>query len=166
MKNFINIGNKLASLKYLKEIKEHQYAPFDLRIVNSHITDINKLIGRRLIKKDALYINSETLWEIMQPQGHKGRHHNQHGLTENDVHNALANISEPYCIYMSRYDRCAIVSIALSHFSEKTITIIEINADLTGFKNAGIYKIITMYPKSKIDNILKRTEPNNILYKK
>ena len=165
MKNFINTGNKSASLKYLKEIKEHQYAPFDLRIVNSHITNLNKLVGKRLIKKDALYVGSETLWEIMQKQGQMGRHH-YHGLSEADVYDALSNIADPYCVFFSELKRLAIVSIRLSHYGEKTMTIIEIDADLTGFKNASIYKVVTMYPKSKIDHILNKVEPNKILYKK
>ena len=165
MKNFINIGNKPASLKYLKEIKEHQYAPFDLRIVNSHITDLNKLVGRRLIKKDALYIGSETLWEIMQPQGKRGRHH-YHGLMEEDIYSALANISEPYCIFITEFDRIAVVSISLCHFGEKTVTIIEIDAELVTFEKTKIYKVVTIYPKSKIGNVLKRIEESKILYKK
>lgn len=163
MERKINLQNKQLTIEFLTKIKNKQYSQIDIKLMNSHIKNLNYLVGKNIFKKDAVYVNSSTLWEIMQPQGKSGKHH-YHALTEEDIFNALSNIANPYCVFKSYSDRYAIVSISFSHFNEKTITIIEINADLIGVKNAKVYKIVTIYPKSKIDTILRNLNPKDILF--
>ena len=37
--------------------------------------DLNEKIGFVIFKNNSLYINSHSLWELMQPIGGKGGHH-------------------------------------------------------------------------------------------
>ena len=74
MFKIINLGNQESSLKVLTDIKNKQYVPFDVRITNSHITSLNSVIGKRVFRKDTLYIGYDTLWELMQPIGKKNEY--------------------------------------------------------------------------------------------
>ena len=120
MNNYINLGNKKSCFETLKYIKGHLLVSFDLRIINSHITKLNNLIGKRIFRKDALYINSQTLWEIMQTHGKVGKHH-YHELTEIDVYTALSNITTPYCVFKTKLDRHVIITNVLSHFQKNLL---------------------------------------------
>ena len=161
----INLGNKKLALKFLSEIKNRGQTHFDIKINNSHILNLNKLIGRNVFKKDTLYIGSETLWEIMQPIGGKGKH-NYHGLTEEDVFIALSSIKNPYAVLVSRDNRYSIISIKLSHFSERLKIIVEVGSELKDRINANVNKIVTIYPKDNVDDYIDRLENDSIIFRK
>ena len=148
MNTIINIKQKESALEYLKVIKENDYVPFDIRITNSHITELNKVIGRKVFRKDALYISSRTLWEIMQPIGGKGKH-NYHGLTPLDICNALAAIKKPNEIIASHSGRYLIITLALYMDSVPIAIVIEPNGSLKGAKNSNVIRIVTIYPYSQ-----------------
>ena len=164
MNKIINIGNKESAIKVINQIKEKDYVPFDLKITNSHIMSLNEKIGFVVFRKDSLYINSHSLWELMQPTGGKGRH-NYHELSAEDVFIALVSIKDPYAILESEDNKYRILSIEESHFNEVLLTIVQIEANLIQDSSARINKIVTIYPKDKVENYLKNNE-KCLLYKK
>ena len=163
MKPVINVGNRELSTTIIAQIKENNYVPFDIRITNSHITNLNKLTGRTLFRKDALYINSKTLWEIMQEGVGHGTH-NYHGLSPEDIVLALEELDKPSVVINAKQNRLAIVTVSLSHFNEPLMIVIETGASLRGIINANVYKIVTIYPKSDMENYLKQMNRKDILY--
>ena len=54
----------------------------------------------------------------------------------------------------------------ISSFNEPLMVIIELNSGLIVNKNANINKIVTMYPKSNLDEYLNKLDEKDILYKK
>lgn len=90
--------------------------------------------------------------------------HNHHGLTPEDILDALNNIIKPYCIFKSKQNRISIVLSCLSHFGEPLMAVIEIRADLIKEKNANINKLVTMYPKSDFDKMINTIDSKRLLY--
>ena len=168
MNKIINIGNKESAIKVIKQIKEKDYVPFDLKITNSHIMSLNEKIGFVVFRKDSLYINSHSLWELMQPLGDKGSH-NHHELTEEDIYIALTSIKEPYaildaCDNKNSKTRYSIISIKLSHFKDPFMIVIEVGAELRNVINANINKVVTIYPMSDYDDYVKNYDIKGVLY--
>ena len=113
-----------------------------------------------------MYIDSKTLWEMMQEIGGKGKH-NYHGLNVFDVFNALKSIKNPQCIFEKThkvFPRYSILTSCLSHFNEYVLVVIEVDSLLTK-TNIKSNKIITLYPKTIDDNYLK-SKNIRVLYKK
>ena len=163
MNVIINAGNTESAKAVIAQFKENDYVPFDVEITNSHIMELNNLIGKKIIKKGTLYINSHTLWEIMQEVGDKGKH-NYHGLTVEDIYDALLSIRNPDFVYMAKSSRYAVVSSKLSHFNIPLVLIIEIGAGTTTDINANINKIVTIYPKDNLNGLITKMDPKNVLY--
>ena len=162
MNKIINVGNKESAIKAIKQIKEKDYTPFDLKITNSHIMSLNEKIGFIVFRKDSLYINSHSLWELMQPIGGKGSHH-YHELTGEDIYIALSSIKDPYAVIDEGNNKYTIISVIESHFERPLLVVIEINAPLIINKKAKINKIVTIFAKRKIDNLISKKKT---LYKK
>ena len=122
MFKIINLGKRELAIKAITEIKQNNYVPFDVEIRNSHITELNKIIGKKVFKTNSLYVGSQTLWEIMQEIGGKGKHHH-HGLSSIDVYNALSTIRFSKEINISYDNRYLIVTLATT-FENVNIAII------------------------------------------
>ena len=145
----INIGNYESAIKVLTVIKENDYVPFDIRITNSHLTRLNKVIGFKLFRKDALYVNSRTLWEIMQPLGGKGKHH-YHNLYPDEIFDILLNFNKSNLIIPTHDSRFLVVVISSKCQTKvKYAVIIEPNGTLSGTKGVNVTRIITIYPYNK-----------------
>ena len=144
----INIGDKESCLQTLTQFKENKYVPFHVRITNSNIKELNKVIGRNVFKKDALYINSLSLWEIMQPIGGKGVHH-YHGLTPEDVYNALSRLQYSKEIYTSCEDRYIVITDVAITKDVKLVVILASNALLYKERIDKVVVIITIYPSDR-----------------
>ena len=162
MNKIINIKNKKA-VDEIRRFKEKKFSMIDVKFENVHLREINKLLSFVLFEKNDLYVNSTTLWELMQPMGKTGSH-NYHNLTPEDIHKALNLIVEPFCVFRVKNDRYAIIPVYISSFSEPLMVVIEKEAELINNKNANINKIVTIYPKSKIDNFLSGIDSKDILY--
>lgn len=145
MQNFINLGKEKSAIKNLEQIKNEKKRVQDVRIINSHITRLNKVIGKKVFKKDALYISSETLWEIMQPLGGKGKH-NYHNLSPIDVYNALRTIKDSTEISVSYDNRYVIVTLATIFDEANLVVIVSPNSFINDYPNVEITKIVTIYP--------------------
>ncbi len=164
MINIINIKNNRAE-KQLNILKERKTTKLDIRFSNVHLIRINTLLGFNLFKKNDLFANSETLWEIMQPVGGKGVH-NYHGLTPKEIIDVLNSLTDPYCVYNAKNDRYGIVSLIIGECGEPLIVIIEVGAGTIEDKDANINKLVTMYPKDNIKDLLSRMNKKDILYYK
>ena len=164
MNKTINIKDP-KSINYIAEFKNKKYAPTDIKITNVHLKRLNKIVGFELFKKNDLYIDSMTLYEIMQPLGNKGTH-NYHNLTPEDIFYALGGLDNPKIVYKDRSDRFAIVPIYISSVKELLIVIIEVGARLKNDMNANINKIVTIYPKSKIKEMIDKMDEADILFRK
>ena len=70
MQYIINLGNKKTAVSTLA-LFSLKKMDVEIKITNAHIAEINKILKQKVFKKDALFVNSETLWEIMQPTGKK-----------------------------------------------------------------------------------------------
>ena len=148
MNKIINIKNK-KSIDEIQVFKDKIFVPVDVKFENVHLKEINTLIGSELFSKNDLYINSKTLWELMQPLGNAGSH-NYHELTPEDIYYALNDIAHPECVIKTKNERYAIIPTYISSFSEPLMIIIELSSGLIVNKNANINKIITIYPKSNL----------------
>ena len=144
----LNIGDKESCLKMLIQFKENKYVPFYVRITNSNIRELNNVIGRNVFKKDALYINSLSLWEIMQPIGDKGKHH-YHGLTPEDVYNALSRLQYSKEVYTSCEDRYVVITDVVITKDVKLVVILTPNALLYKERIDNVVVIITIYPSDR-----------------
>ena len=147
MDKILNIGNKKSTLKILKEFKNTEHSPFDVKITNSHITELNKIIGKKIFKKDSLYISSKTLWEIMQPVGGFGRHH-YHGLTPENIYESLSTLHKSKNIIPSYDNRYLVITLAMVYTNIPLVIIIEPNG-IVANKETTVSKIITIYPYNK-----------------
>ncbi len=99
----------------------------------------------------------------MQPIGESGSH-NYHDLSPVDIYSALNNICDPYCVFRVKHERYAIIPVYISSFNEPLMIVIEKGAELINKQNANINKIITIYPKSDVDDYLERLNECDILY--
>lgn len=149
MIKFINLANKKSTIEVLEEYKNSNgNFDVDIKILNSHIRDLNAILNKNVFKKNTLFIHSQTLWEIMQPVGGKGQH-NYHGLSPNNVYDALTTIRFSNDVTLSYGDRYLIITLA-TVFDDINIAIV-ITPKGTQRVNPkkSINKVITIYPYKK-----------------
>ena len=165
MKRIINIKNRTEAENTLIRLKNKKYVGVDVRFSSVHLIRINDFIHKNIFKKNDLFANSETLWEIMQPVGGKGIH-NYHGLTAKEIIDVLNSLTNPYCVYNAKNDRYGIVSLIIGECGEPLIVIIEVGAGTIEDKDANINKLVTMYPKDNINDLLSKMDSKDVLYYK
>ena len=144
----INLGNKKESIEALSTFKEKKGISRYIRIINSNIKDLNKVIGRNVFKKDALYINSLSLWEIMQPLGAKGKHH-YHGLTPEQVYDALSRLQYSKEVYTSYEDRYIVITDVFVTEEVRLVVIVTPNETLIKENIDNVIVIISIYPSDR-----------------
>lgn len=162
MNKIINIRSR-SSIAEIQKFKDKRYSLVDVKFENIHLKDINRFVLFNLFDKNDLYINSTTLWELMQPIGDSGSH-NYHDLTPEDIYNALNTINNPYCVLKVKHERYAVIPVYVSSFDEPLMIVIEKGAELINKQNANINKIVTIYPKSDFDKYLQNLSEDNVLY--
>ena len=99
----------------------------------------------------------------MQPAG-KTDDYNSHGLTPKEIIDVLNSLSDPYCVYNAKYGRYGIVSLIIGECGEPLIVIIEVGAGTFEDKSANINKLVTMYTKDNINDLLSKMNKKDILY--
>ena len=144
----INLGNQKSALEVIETVQKNDYVPFDIKIHNSHITELNKTIGKTIFRKDALYISSRTLWEIMQPVGGKGKHH-FHGLTPYNVLDSLIKMKYSRDIIPSYDGRYLIITVSFVYEKVPLAIVIDPKGTLNGKRGNNVAKIVTIYPYNK-----------------
>ena len=161
----INVKSKNA-LEELTQFKEKKYVMCDVRLENVDLRNVNPLIGTNLFAKNDLFINSDSLWSLMNEDEDKSDNetHTHHPLTPTDILDALNNMQNPYCVFKTKFDRISIIVSCLSHYGEPLMAIIEIGTSLIEDMYANINKLITMYPYSRINKVIEKLESNELLY--
>ena len=163
MKTIINIYSKKAKT-YLEEFKEKEYQ-VDVRLDNVHLKDINKLVGFNLFFKNDLFVGSETLFATMQPKG-EDKSHNYHNLSPEDILEALKTISRPYCVLENKQNRIAIITSFISHLGTPINIVIELGSNLRGNANASINKLVTLFPRMRVNEYIDSIGTEKIYYLK
>jgi len=148
MNKYINIANKNESLYTLNYFRDNRCSPFFVRISNLHIKDLNKVLGRNVFKKDAVYINSETLWDIMQPIGGKGSHHH-HGLTPEDVYNSLSRLRYSKQVKLSYDNRVVAITDVIVNDYLRLFVVVSPNTSAVTENLISIISVVTIYPSDK-----------------
>ena len=164
MNKIINIKTK-KSIDEIEEFKDRIFAQCDVKFTNVHLKKLNKITNVELFAKNDLYINSKSLYDLMQPIG-KADSHNYHELKPVDILNALNQITDPIAVFKVKYGRYAVVPVYNSSFEEPLMVVIETNAPLLNKLNAKINKVVTIYPKSNFDKYLEGISEKDLLYKK
>ena len=159
--HIINIKNKKEALKALAHFQMKEQSGVEIKLTNVHLCKINDLVGDNIFSKNDLYVMGETLYEIMQPvgEGH-GRHH-YHGLSPNLVLEALNNAKTPYGIYGAGGQRFVIVTISVNESNENIVLIVELRASLKSNRDANINKLVSIYPRRKIDQTINKNKGIN-----
>lgn len=145
MQKIINLGNKKASLELLKHLSKNKYEAIEIRIKNTHIKELNKLIGKNVFKNDMVYADASMFWEIMQPLGGRGKH-NFHNLSPENVYDALSTIRNSTQVTLSYDNRYVIVTLATLECSVNIIAVVTPTGTLRTNVSKKITKIITLYP--------------------
>ena len=148
MIKYLNLGNEKLTIDSLTALKENKVNNYDIRITNSHITNLNSVLKKRVFKKETLYISSEALWEIMQPIGNKGKH-NYHGLTPQNIFDALVTMKQSTEIDISYDNRYLIVTLATVFDDINLVVIVTPTGNLKNNTKMIVNRIITIYPKKK-----------------
>ena len=164
MNRIINIQNKKEAIESLNDYKNKKYVLTDVKFENVHLLKLNAYTRKDIFSKNDLFINTISLWELMQPLGEKGGH-NYRDLSPEDIVDALSSITEPYCILKTEISQYAILSTTLSHFGEPLMIIIEVGSGNVIDKEANINKLVTMFPKRDVDKSLEHKNPKDILFR-
>ncbi len=163
MKKYINIKDKETAIKELAKYKDKKYLSV-VRFVNVNLKQINEVVGFTLFHKNDLFVEAETLYDLMHQKGNRGVKHNYHGLSAEQIIKSLNRIKMLFCILKEDIDRYAISLIAESDSSLPMLIVIQINASLENDLNAKINKLVTIFPKDRIKTFIKGFSTSNILY--
>lgn len=150
METKINISNKKEAIEIIKSYKNKLYSNKIIEIENIRLKNINKFLKNKIIRRSNCFIESKTLWEIMQPIGDRDSH-NFHGFDEEIIFDVLNSLSKPIDVRPSYYGRFLIVTIVVEQHNHNLGAVIEPNVfNITLDKT--INKIITIHPlKIKTD---------------
>ena len=145
MQKIINLGNKKASLELLKHLSKNKYEAIEIRIKNTHIKELNRLIGKKVFKNDMVYADASMFWETMQPLGGRGKH-NFHNLSPENVYDALSTIRNSTQVTLSYDNRYVIVTLATLECGVNIIAVVTPTGTIRTNVSKKITKIITLYP--------------------
>ena len=144
VKTEINIAKREEALNILRDFKENMFINKPIKLINIHIKTLNSILKENIFIRDNCYIDSQTLWEIMQPLGKKTCH-NSHNLSEIEVFNVLKNIKNPINVVKSYFNRFLIITIATEINGYHLCAVIEPNTYNVILEKV-INKIITIHP--------------------
>ena len=164
MKNYINIKKRREALDTLNKFKEKNYNMQIVRLDNVELRKINNYLMHTVFKHNDLYVDANTLFEIMQPVGKQGKH-NYHGLSPETVIGSLKKIAYPYCIFEDGIQKYAVITSEMSKNNQPIMIVIAIETDTRTNIVKEINKIVTMFPKNDVDSFLKNMPQEKILYK-
>ena len=145
MQKNINLGDKGSAIDILRNLKENKYESLEIRVRNSHIKDLNNVLGRKIFKNDVVYANAIMFWEIMQPVGGKGKHH-YHNLSPENVYEALSTMRYSNNVTISYDNRYVIVTLATIAGGISIAAIVTPDGHTKQLNKKNVIKIITMYP--------------------
>ena len=148
MIKIINLGNQKSAIELLKILKENKYENLEIRLANTHITDLNKLLEKKIFKNGIVYTSASMLWEVMQPIGGRGKH-NYHNLSPENVYEALSTMRYSKDVALSYDNRYVIVTLATTIGDISIAVIVTPIGTINMARNKCITKVITIYPYKK-----------------
>lgn len=143
METTINIGKRREAIRILKDFKINHYENRPIEITNIHLENINNIFGRKIIFRNNCFVESQTLWELMQPLGNK-KTHNSHNLSPTEIFEALFNVKKPLEVVESYFGRYVILTIAIEQNGHKLGVVVEPETYHTVL-NKTVNKIITIH---------------------
>ena len=163
MDNLINIVNKQKATRSLNSYAERDRGHFDVRFRNVHLCKLNKIADRTLFRKNDLYVDASTLYELMLPVGGQGSHH-YHGLRPSEIVESLNHLDRPDLIYKSYLDRL-VLAVHIKKPSERLLAmVIDPSASKRYDVLEKINKLITIVPKDNLHGLLRGKDRADILY--
>ena len=144
----INVGNEKSAIESLTLLKENKYEDLEIRLHNTHITDLNKVLGKNVFKNGAVYASGIMFWEIMQPLGEKGKHH-YHNLTPENVYKALSTMRYSENVSLSYDNRYVIITLATIEDGISIAVIVTPEGHTKKLIRRNVVRIITIYPCKK-----------------
>ena len=165
MNVLINLGKREEAINDVSFFKNKRITSIDIKFENVHLCYVNEILERTVFRKNDLYIDSLTLYELMQPIGTRGGH-NSHDLTPEDIVDALLSCKNPSAIVLVKEGRYGFLTIKQSHFGKPLLVVIELKASLAKDINFNANKIVTIYPKDDLDEFLSKFSTNSILFPK
>ena len=155
MNKEINLAKTELAVEQLKQIKYKKPINQDVKFKNVHLLKINKNTRTKIFLKDDLYANTGKLYKIMNEPGFTGQY-DYHGISPEEVINILSTIHFSKDVYESYYGRFVILSGVRVIDNLPALVIIETGASLINDRNANINKLVSIYPKDKVDNYLNK----------
>ena len=155
MNKEINLAKTELAIEQLKQIKYKKPINQDIKFKNVHLLKINKNTRTKVFLKDDLYANTAKLYKIMNESGITGQY-DYHGISPEEVINILSTIHFSKDVYESYYGRFVILSGVRVIDNLPALVIIETGASLINDRNANINKLVSIYPKDKVDNYLNK----------
>lgn len=152
----INIKNKKEALETLERFKQREQKGIEIKITNVHLCLINDLMKEKIFSKNDLYVNGETLYDLMQPIGGRGKH-NHHGLSKSTILSVLNNAYRPIGIYTTN-KRYVIATVIINSTNEHLVLVVEKGAQLRNDRDANINKLITIYPRRNVLETITRNK--------
>ena len=159
----INVGNKPEAIRRLNHYAERDRGHFDVRFRNVHLCKLNKIADRTLFRKNDLYVDASTLYELMLPVGGQGSHH-YHGLRPSEIVESLNRLDRPDLICKSYLDRL-VLGVHIKKPSERLLAmVIDPSASKKYDVLEKINKLITIVPKDNLHGLLRGKDRADILY--
>ena len=159
----INVGNKPEAIRRLNHHAERDRGDFDVRFRNVHICLLNETVGRTIFRKNDLYVDASTLYELMLPVGGQGSHH-YHGLRPSEIVESLNRLDRPDLICKSYLDRL-VLGVHIKKPSERLLAmVIDPSASKKYDVLDKINKLITIVPKDNLHGLLRGKDRADIIY--
>ncbi len=162
MDNLINIVNKQKATRSLNSYAERDHGHIDVRFRNVHLCLLNETIGRTIFRKNDLYADASTLYELMMPIGGRGSHH-YHGLKPTQIIQTLSNLKKADCIIHSEKERILLGVYLETGIDKCMVVIIDPEATVKTDFQAKVCKLITMYEYSEFSKHLKNIPKEDII---
>ena len=161
----INVGNKPEAIRRLNHYAERDRGHFDVLFRNVHLCLLNETIGRTIFRKNDLYVDASTLYELMMPVWGQGSHH-YHGLKPTQIIYALSNLKKANCIIRSGKGRI-LLGILLETWRDKyMVVIIDPEATIKTDFRTKVCKLITMYEYSAFSKHLENLPETDIIFRR
>ncbi len=163
MRRNINVKDAKNAVKDMVEYAERDRGHFDVRFRNVHLCLLNETVGRTIFRKNDLYVDASTLYELMMPVGGRGSHH-YHGLRPSEIVESLNRLDRPDLICKSYLDRL-VLAVHIKKPSERLLAmVIDPSANKKYDVLEKINKLITIVPKDDLHGLLRGKDESDILY--
>ena len=164
MNKQINIKNRREAIRVLRTYKEKKYSHQTIKICNVNLKVINSFLDYKIFSKNDLYVDSETLFELMQPSGSKGIH-NYHHLLPEVILDTLNVIVRPYCVFYENNNKYAIITTKIVDEKDPIMVIVAVESRTNENMDANVNKLVTMFPKKNVESYIRNLNEDKILYK-